>query len=115
MSHIRERLGKNTIKFRQQKGWTQAHLAEKVEISPTFMMHIEHGTRGASLETVELLANALDVDISELFLDNDSTIQFHGNQRISRFQVENMLIDDTRRAILNCVEKIVKQETEDML
>jgi transcriptional regulator with XRE-family HTH domain len=39
-----------------------------VEISSTFMMHIEHGTRGASLETVELLANALGVDIPILFL-----------------------------------------------
>lgn len=31
------------------------------------MMHIEHGTRGASLETVELLAKALEVDICDLF------------------------------------------------
>jgi transcriptional regulator with XRE-family HTH domain len=50
------------------KGLSQSKLAELVEISPTFMMHIEHGSRGASLETVELLARALEVDIAALFL-----------------------------------------------
>lgn len=68
MNDIRKRLGYNVTRLRRFKGWTQGKLAEKVEISATFMMHIEHGTRGASLETVELLAKALAVDICDLFM-----------------------------------------------
>lgn len=68
MTDIRKRLGCNITRLRHLRGLTQARLAEMVEISSTFMMHIEHGTRGASLETVELLANALGVDIPILFL-----------------------------------------------
>jgi len=69
MGNIRDSLGKNISRMRQDLGWTQAKLAEKVDISPTFLMHVEHGTRGASLETVELLAAALGVDVSYLFND----------------------------------------------
>lgn len=72
MGNIRDCLGKNISRMRQDLGWTQAKLAEKVDISPTFLMHVEHGTRGASLETVELLAAALGVDVSYLFNDLDS-------------------------------------------
>lgn len=68
MNDIRKRLGYNVTRLRRLKGWTQVALAEKVEISATFMMHIEHGTRGASLETVELLSKALEVDICDLFM-----------------------------------------------
>jgi len=67
MSDIKRRLGQNITRLRREKGLTQVKLAEKVEISATFMMHIEHGTRGASLETIELLAMALDVDVAVLF------------------------------------------------
>jgi transcriptional regulator with XRE-family HTH domain len=109
MSHIRERLGKNTTRLRQERGLTQARLAEKVEISPTFMMHIEHGTRGASLETVELLANALEVDISELFIDFNATL-YTPQWGITRYTVENMLIEETTKAIQNCINTLAEHE-----
>ncbi len=64
---IKRRLGYNVTLHRQRRGWTQAYLAEEVQISPTFLLHIERGTRGVSLETIEALAHALEVDVSELF------------------------------------------------
>ncbi|MBN1617137.1 MAG: helix-turn-helix transcriptional regulator [Spirochaetales bacterium] len=70
METIKKRLGRNVALLRKQHGLTQARLAEAVKISPTFMMHIERGTRGASLETVETLAMALGVDVSLLFMES---------------------------------------------
>lgn len=64
---IKRRLGRNITAQRQRKGWTQARLAETAQISHPFLLHIERGTRGASLETIEVLAHALEVDVSELF------------------------------------------------
>lgn len=64
---IKRRLGCNIVIHRQRRGWTQARLAELAQISHPFLLHIERGTRGASLETVEVLAQALEVDVSELF------------------------------------------------
>lgn len=46
---------------RRQKGMTQEELAEKAGISASFLGHIERGSRIASLETLVLLCNALQV------------------------------------------------------
>ena len=40
---------------------TQEQLAEKLQLSTSFLGHIERGTRKASLETLIALCNALDV------------------------------------------------------
>lgn len=76
------------------------------------MMHIEHGTRGASLETVELLADALEVDISELFIDMNATL-YDPHCSISRCIVENMLIEETTKAIQNCIGALAERNPKE--
>lgn len=93
MNDIRKRLGYNVSRLRRLKGWTQSKLAEKVEISSTFMMHIEHGTRGASLETVELLAKALEVDICDLFTKTPEPTQILSTKREQDYRLVSDLIN----------------------
>lgn len=45
---------------------TQGQLAQKVGVSPSFIGHLERGTRQASLETLVALANELDVSVDYL-------------------------------------------------
>ncbi|MFC2401231.1 MAG: helix-turn-helix domain-containing protein [Streptococcus sobrinus] len=52
--------------LRKQKGWTQERLAEKAGLSVRTIQRIERGD-DSSLETLGLVANALDVSIKELF------------------------------------------------
>ena len=54
-------LGSRIRAVRRQQSMTQEHLAEKVGISASFLGHIERGTRVASLETLVLLCNVLNV------------------------------------------------------
>lgn len=54
-------LGKKVRECRKRKQLTQEQLAEIVDISPSFLGHIERGSRVASLETFARLCNALDV------------------------------------------------------
>ena len=54
-------LGSRIRVVRRQKSMTQEQLAEKVGISASFLGHIERGTRVASLETLVLLCNVLNV------------------------------------------------------
>ena len=52
------------LKIRQllrQKSMTQEQLAEMAGISPSFLGHIERGTRVASVDTLVALCNALEV------------------------------------------------------
>ena len=54
-------LGQRVRKVRRANGLTQEELAEKVDISASFMGHIERGSRIASLETLVALCTALKV------------------------------------------------------
>ena len=59
-------LGQRIRKQRTQLGWTQETLAERINVSTSFVGHIERGTRKASLETLVSLANALNVSLDYL-------------------------------------------------
>lgn len=59
-------LGRRIRHYRHCRGLTQQRLAEMVEISPSFMGHIERGARTASLETVIRLCRALQVTPNDL-------------------------------------------------
>lgn len=70
MKGIKKLFGENVRKFRLLKKWSQAELAEKVDVSDAFLAHIERGTRGASMETIELLARCLEIPYTALFEEN---------------------------------------------
>ena len=53
-------------KLRNQLGWTQEALAERVNVCTSYMGHIERGTRKASLETLVAIANSLDISLDYL-------------------------------------------------
>lgn len=54
-------LGFKIRQLRRQKSLTQEQLAEIAGISPSFLGHIERGTRIASVDTLVALCNALEV------------------------------------------------------
>lgn len=51
---------------RKNLGWTQAMLAEKVDISTSFVGHLERGTRFASIETWVALCDKLNISIDSV-------------------------------------------------
>lgn len=55
-----------------QKGVTQKSLSEMIEVSTTSLSRIITGEQKPSLDTLEKIANALGVDISELFAPSSS-------------------------------------------
>ena len=59
-------LGHRIRKQRTQRGWTQEALAERINVSTSFVGHVERGTRKASLETLVAMANVLDVSLDYL-------------------------------------------------
>jgi len=67
MANLREKFGKRLRTLRQEKGVTQKTLAKKANIHRTYPSKIEHGLRGASLDTIERLAEVLDVEPKALF------------------------------------------------
>ncbi len=84
---IYEILGNNIRNLRKAYGWSQATLAEKVDVSVPYMTMIELGQRSASLEVIEIIARSLNVPVAELFREKD-VIEDEKTQRITEFEKE---------------------------
>lgn len=62
-------LGKNIHKYRMENGISQEKLAEYCGLHRTYIGAVERGERNISIDNIEKIANALGVDITQLFLD----------------------------------------------
>lgn len=61
-------IGKNIKKYRKEKGWTQRQLAESLLLSDSFIAKLESVTHQTiSIDTLEQIANVLNVDITDFF------------------------------------------------
>lgn len=63
-------MGQRIRHYRIKKHLTQEQLAEQVDMSSSFVGHIERGTRVASLETLMKLCIALEVTPNDLLGDD---------------------------------------------
>ena len=57
------------MRMRQEKGITQAALAEAAGVSQPFIYDLERGHRGAKMATLEKIADVLGCSVSELYDD----------------------------------------------
>ena len=65
---LRQLIGGNIRQLRKSRGWSQEELGEKAELSYKFVGEIERGAVNPSLDSLVGIANALNVEISKLFL-----------------------------------------------
>lgn len=66
------RLGKNLGLKRKQLGWTQANVAEKLELDTETISRFERGVSLPSLLTLQKLAIVLNATMSELLAESSS-------------------------------------------
>ena len=74
-------LGKRIAGLRKGAKWSQAKLAEKLEVSDNFVGQIERGERGPSITTLESLAQAFNVRVKDLFDFPDLEKRLDGRDR----------------------------------
>lgn len=67
---IKNTLGKNIKFFRFRRDFSQADLAEKADMSITFLSNIERGVKFPKPEVLSRIAQALDVAVYELLKDS---------------------------------------------
>ena len=95
---LRTILGKGIRFYRQQRKLSQAALAEKANISVTFLSNIERGIKYPTSDTLSAIANGLDVEVFELFRYDYSPLE--NRDLFSRFKsdiVKNLMetLEDT--------------------
>jgi len=67
MSDIAKIIGQRIRNYRTQKGLSQEKLAELAGCHPTYIGQLERGEKNATLESIEKIASAMDISLSELF------------------------------------------------
>ncbi len=67
MKSLKQKLGARIQEIRKSKNLTQEVLAEKIDMDKPNLSNIECGKRFMTAETLEKIANALEVEEKELF------------------------------------------------
>jgi transcriptional regulator with XRE-family HTH domain len=97
MAKLRDIFVRNLKKTRKKCGLSQEKLAEKADVSTHHIAMIELSRNFPTIDLVERLAAALNVDVYELFMDPDSS---GGIGEINH----QSFMDDMRRMVDNAVE-----------
>jgi transcriptional regulator with XRE-family HTH domain len=97
---VRTLLGRRIQFYRKQRQFSQAVLAEKADISITFLSKIERGIRYPTSETLSGIANGLEVELCDLFRQDDMPADH-----------QNML-DRLQNDVMKTVEAIFKAYKE---
>ena len=69
MTNLRNNLGEAVRAARHKRGWSQERLAELADLDRTYVSGVERGIRNPALSTLERLADALQMRVSELIRD----------------------------------------------
>lgn len=67
MENIKVNFGKRVKQLRLSKGYSQEKLAEISNLDRTYILSIEAGKRNVSLEIINKLAKAFEIEIHKLF------------------------------------------------
>lgn len=72
-------LAENLARLRSERGWSQAELAEKAQVSAGYIAHIEQRISFPRPQKLEAIANALGVEPHQLLFDPDSVPENQGS------------------------------------
>lgn len=74
MAVLRKLIGEKIRIIRKQKGMTQEELAEKANLQYQYIGAFERGIRNISIDSLEKIIGALNINYNELFTFDDQSI-----------------------------------------
>lgn len=89
---LKQDLGQRIQKLRKDKKITQEQLAEMVGIDPKNISRIEKGNNYPTAENLTSIANALNVDIYELFVFNSIPLEQMKEEIINSLNSEKNIL-----------------------
>ena len=97
-ANLRTILSLNIKRYRQRKGLSQAKLAEKMEISTNYLSEIETKRGWVSPHSLVNMANALDIEVFELFKPHETV-------KIDELNKVNKCLEDFATSVRISLEK----------
>ena len=102
MSNVRKIFAENLKKARAKCGFSQEKLAEKAEVSTHYVAMIELARNFPKSEVIERLANALGIQVYELFYDPPSPADELEKLHLS-------IISDVKKTITETISEALGQ------
>ena len=84
--NTKELLGLKVKEFRKQKKITQEKLSELIAVDNGYISKLEVGQNFPSISTLEKIANALDVELYELFIFTSDKQNDYNDEIISIYE-----------------------------
>ena len=78
--NIKEKFGEKVKHLREEKKFSIEHFANISDVDRNYLSDIEKGKRNVSIEVIEKIINALDIDFAIFF--NDKTFEISDGSRI---------------------------------
>jgi len=94
-------MGTRIKELRKRAGFTQAELAEKLNVDYKYLSRLETGYSTPSFNLLEKLSNALKTELSEFFISEDYYVRENIMSRI------NKKLSKSKLEYLNVIDKIV--------
>ena len=108
MSDINYKIaGQNIRNQRKLMRYTQAQIAEKIEINTAYLSHIENGTRKAGLKTFTKIAGALNVTL-DYILNGSSDEQVEA--QIARILHKLKKLPEDKRNLIEYMIILMEQQ-----
>lgn len=93
------KFGKFVSQLRKEKGWTQAELAERINVTDKAISKWERGLGFPDIKLIEPLADALDVDLVELMRSEKNQLEDIPNKNVSEAITNVIDVVDYQRKI----------------
>jgi transcriptional regulator with XRE-family HTH domain len=97
---------KNLKEYRKKCGFTQAQLAEKVNVTPHYIGMLEMGRNFPATDLIERIANALNIEVYELFVESLSP-----SKELEKLRQDIML--EIKKTITETVIQTVREAFEE--
>ena len=98
---IKDTLGKNIKILRARRGLSQADLAEKADISITFLSNIERGIKFPLPNILSKLTSALGAEVNQLFMTNLDSFEHK--------EILTHMSEDFTKDVNLAMEKVIKR------
>ncbi|MBQ9951117.1 MAG: helix-turn-helix transcriptional regulator [Clostridia bacterium] len=88
-------IGQRIRAARKNKGWTQQQLAERINVSTSYIGHIEHGLKSFALDTLFSLCDTLEISADYLLFGKVSPyLEREVIRNYLEDQLHNLLLPD---------------------
>jgi transcriptional regulator with XRE-family HTH domain len=109
------KVGENILYWRKLKGIKQEDLADRVGISPTALSNIENGVSKPDIERLEDIADALEIEVSQLLTNPQQMFTFNNSPQsngvIYGTNTQTNIDKDLLDRVISVMEKITSYFT----